>query len=196
MNVKWYFSILLLVILLGVGNKQSSRPNQEIVLQFSDPNTSSAESQSTLVLVKEQLEQLGAINIKVVEDIKGKLKITYFSSLDITQIKSVLLNKHNFCLNVSNSKESTDSQSKTTFDLDIYEIHSSLNSNINLEGTLAIEIKADAKRNYSLKLFSSLLNEQIGTVPKSAVCKVYSSLVFYAFKTAYKIPEVRAGPMA
>ena len=92
MNSRRYIGALIIVLtFLGVVyQQQNSLPNQEIVLQFTDAKVTSSETQNTIAIVKEQLQNLGADNIHVKETQEGTLKITYYSATNVSSIKKIL----------------------------------------------------------------------------------------------------------
>jgi len=92
MNAKWQWcisTIIFILTFLGVVNQQQAfLPNQEIVLQFDNANIAVDTAENTIAIVKQQLQSLGATNIKINKGERGKLKITYYSDVDVTSIKN------------------------------------------------------------------------------------------------------------
>ena len=106
MKSKWYFGTLFLLFACYFAlNQQVSIPNQEIVLEFSDAKINKEEVKNTITDVKEKLLNVGATNIKVLETENGTLKISYFSLVNIDNIKDVLLNKNKIALNQSSKNQ-------------------------------------------------------------------------------------------
>ena len=194
MKAKWYFSTLILVILLGVVHQQFSAPNQEIVLQFSNQNLSSEQSQKTITKLKNQLLEIGVKHINVFEGINGNLKITYFTTVNASQIKQILLDDNILALNVNSQNERGSSKSSDTYDLDVFELHNSTNSQWDLEGTLVIELKANTDRFYSPKAYPTLSKKQISLQLQPFSLQVFKDTAIIDGNSSFNIPEVRAGP--
>ncbi len=204
MNFRWYISTLIIILtLLGVVNKQQiSEPNQEIVLQFTNTKISSEDTHNTIVNIKKQLEGLGVNNIQVNEKENGKLIITYYSDVDVTSIKETLSSNDKLALNTSNPDENKKhsgfplDENSSSYNLDIYEIQKSSDSNWDLNGTFVTELKSEANRfsNPNSYAFINIVDVR-GTAEKVAY-KTHCNITIAIDNTSHKIPEVRAGPLA
>ena len=86
---KWYIGtlVVLLAVLGIIDREQVTLPNQEIVLQFNDVELASEDTQTTIAIVKEELQNVGVHNFQVKENEKGRLKITYYSEADVIVVK-------------------------------------------------------------------------------------------------------------
>jgi len=91
MRAKWHFGILLAILtVFGISQEQMLVPNQQIVLQFSAHASTNSQVQNTIKIVEEQLEAIGADNIKISDQENGQLRITYYSNADVATVKSTL----------------------------------------------------------------------------------------------------------
>ncbi|CDF78353.1 conserved hypothetical protein [Formosa agariphila KMM 3901] len=201
MNLKWYFSTLLITVALFFGvasQQQSTVPNQEIVLQLSGNVALQDNAQRAISLVKQQLQNIGAENIQVSEDEDGVLKITYYCDSDIDSIKKILSEDEALAFKNSTSqqKESPSEEHNPTYNFDVFEIHNGFDMAFHHAGKVAVELKASSHH-------FSQLNDGHGIVYTTDFIDVPSIKVAYKFykdialaidNTSKKIPEVRAGP--
>lgn len=201
MNVKRYFSALLITLaLFGLGHQQVSVPNQEIIVQFAQDKVDSVNAQNTIDIVKIQLKSIGAENIQVIEEKNGKLKITYYSEREVESIKAILSNEKSLKLAYSSKNEEIpdlpSNEDSNSYNFDVFEIKKSVDSEWGFEGTLVIELKPEGDRFSNPKYFASqqvVNNEQQSL---KVTCKAISNIATAINNTSYKIPEVRAGPIA
>ena len=207
MSLRWYIStfIITLTLLSALCKEQTVVPNQEIVLQFLDANIVSSEAQTTIAAVKSQLNDLGADNIKVTEvSGNGLLKITYYSNTDVLLIKRILSKENNVELDfASKSQDENQSQwpsDKDTkiFNLDVYQIQDSNDSNTGLDGKLAIEIKSEIERFFNpyVDVFAIEIEDRERDRIIRVTFKLNRNIAIAIDNTSYNIPEVRAGPQA
>ena len=205
MSLKWYIStfIITLTLLSTLCKEQTVVPNQEIVLQFLDANIVSSKAQTTIVAVKSQLKDLGADNIKVTEvSGNGMLKITYYSNADVLLIKRILSKENNVELDfASNSQDKNQSQwpseeETIIFNLDVYKIQDSNDSNTGLDGKLAIEIKSEIERffNPSVDDCAVELDDRERDRIRKVIFKLNRNIAIAIDHTSHNIPDVRAGP--
>ncbi len=205
MNLRWYISTLVIILSVLGGfssQQQSSVPNQEVVLQFTGEHVSHEDTQNAIANVKQQLQHAGAENIKVVEQDNGQLKITYYSTSDVTNIKKQLSQDNVLDLGVtafddkSKSNKLPSSNTSIDYNVDVYEIHS--NYDIGLSGKLAVELKSDHDRLINPNVFAPSYYLNIdATEHLRASGYVFRRYIANAIdKYSYKIPEVRAGPLA
>lgn len=197
MKLKWYLSALVIALtLLGVGQHQISVPNQEIVLQFSD-EVSSDIAKETLLIVQSQLQSIGAEKIHT-QEVDGGLRITYYSSADVTVIKQLLSNK-NLELGYTSSASSQEPLKENTkrFDLDVFEIQKTNNFDLDLDG-IVLDQKPENPRYLNSNFYISF--EEIDIKERHSDLKrkyiIQRDIALAIKNTSHKIPEVRAGPEA
>jgi hypothetical protein len=204
MNARWYISILIITLtFLGsiASTQQIATPNQEIVLRFSSENVSTEDTLNTITSVKQQLETAGINDIKVQALQNGQLKITYYSNSDVDSIKTLLSNESapylGYLTQDRNQSETPSKEKKLQYNFDVYEIHQGHNLS-GSDNQLALEIKVENDR---------LINPNVLGIDDSEQYDSKDNLVKVAYKyrrniaiainhIAYKIPEVRAGPVA
>lgn len=201
MNVKRYFSALVIILtLFGLGQQQVSIPNQEIVVQFTDDEVTSNDTHNAIEIVKNQLQSIGANNIHVIQEENGKLKITYYSDIDIAGIKDLLSQEESLKLGyASNNDESSrlpSNDGSNSYNFDVFEIQKPSNSEWDFEGTLVLELKPDGDRFFHPKVFASIDEVDVEIDITSVAYKLNSNIAIAIDNTSYKIPEVRAGPLA
>lgn len=195
MNSKWYISTLFLIIAyFGVFHEQVSVPNQEIVLEFVDTQINKTDVKSTIADVKERLLKVGVSNIKIQETKNGALKISYYSLVDIDNIKDVLFEENKLVSNKS-SKNKEEKNTSSNYSIDIYELTNETDS-LNLNDKFVFEIKNSSDRFTSNNTYASLKNLEdykANQLYKTAF-KISKKDPFSKDHTSYKEPEVRAGP--
>ena len=200
MKLKWYFSLLLILsIFLGSIQENTFVPNQEIVLEFVDFKTAKKDIDNTIFNVKEKLLEAGATNILVQETKNGALKISYYSVVNVANIKEILSEGHLLGLHNPSKKQQENfpfSKNTSTYNLDVYELSTDVEIS-NLDKNAVLEIKYDAQRFLTNQNFASLESAQVKEINK--VFKTY-----YTFHKSLSIdkdnkphckPEVRAGPI-
>lgn len=196
MNFKWYIStfFLTVAILFGAFQEQVYIPNQEIVLEFNNTELKEENIEYTINEIKEKLLSTGASNIIVNEGKNGSLKIAYFSTVAIENIKELLSEKTNNLLGkTSDKKEKKDNSA--TYQFDIYELaeNTDFSSSTN---------KSILNTKYSSNRFSTNNSNafivQIDLEAEDILFKIrYNTLKNNPFtkdKPSYSEPEVRAGP--
>ena len=202
MKARWCISAIIFILtLFGVVNQQqSSIPNQEIVLQFTDVELTSEAVQHTIAKLKSQLQSIGVEKLKVENSENGQLRITYYSDADVASIQKKLLKAKRVALNYALNDEG---QSKTpskdieiSYNLDIYEIQKTNDFLSDLDGKFVLEPKLKNDRSSSPNFEMSINDVQ---------CNDHCELVKVAYKVSrnisieisdalHYIPEVRAGP--
>lgn len=198
----YYFSGLLLVLaFFGFGSERTAVPNQEIVIQFSDVEVTLEETQDAITAVKGQLETLAATNIRLQELGKGTLKITYYSTTDVSQVRELLLKGRDLAHAASITTD-TDSEFPLTNGEKYYEIGiHTLQDGHDLVGTSSegfLESKSESIRYFTPTTDVSVqpfFKSQIPTT-NSVAFAVYYHIMITVDESSYKIPEVRAGPLA
>ena len=197
MQLKWYISVLVIVLtLLGVGQHQIAVPNQEIVVQFSK-EVSSEKTRDAIVIVKKQLQSAGVDNIQVYNEASG-LRITYYSVIDVESIKE-LLDESNLELDYASSNQSNKSSKENSniYNLDVYEIQKGNEYDLDFDG-FVLEQKPENPRYSSPNLYFS--KEEIDIKDRHRFTEVkfviQRNIAIAIDNTLHKIPEVRAGPTA
>jgi len=153
MQLKKYIGAIIFILsfLAVISQQEFNMPNQEIVLEFNQAEVTSSQSESTVAHVKQQLQILGASQIKVQQTVSGKLKITYYSDADVASIKKTFAKdlEHNLDATVfSKPNKQTELPSKLptiAYNLDVFEIQNTNNSGWGLDGkcVLSTDTKSD-----------------------------------------------------
>ena len=202
MHAKWYIGTLLFLLsLVGVVNQQQTTvPNQVLVIEFNNDEISFSETQSAIDLVKSQLQDLGAENIQVEEDVKGRLSITYHTDIDVNHIKSALSEDNtlvfNYPIDKGNSDSKFPSEDKTvSCNLDVYEIQQDNGSDSDFGGKSVLTVNHKSERLNVLDVygFSNYLFDNIANAIEVAY-KVHYTINLSIEEPLHIIPEVRAGP--
>jgi hypothetical protein len=206
MNSRRYIGALIIVLtFLGVVYQQQyTLPNQEIILQFTDVKVTSADTQSTIAIVKKQLQNLGADNIQVVETKEGTLKITYYSASNVTNIKRNLSEENKLVIdcNISNQDNEESSfpkeNSSISYNLDVYEIQNGSEADWNLVENNVLELKFDNERFFNPNVFMSAIdiNDREKENIVKVAYKIRRNIALAIDNTSHNIPEVRAGPVS
>ncbi len=202
MKLKWYIGALIIVLtLLGVGQHQISVPNQQIVLQFVD-DVSSNETQNAVAIVKKQLQDVGADNIIVCDGEDGRLKISYYSALNVARIKNILSDESQFDLGIVENQHENDSElpseegGQNTYNFDVYEIQKESNSDWDFNGTNILELKSEVKRFYYPKVYATIDDIDLREIISKVTFKLHYKIAIALDNESYKLPKVRAGPIA
>ncbi|WP_303318107.1 hypothetical protein Q4Q34_11770 [Flavivirga abyssicola] len=202
MKAKWYFSTLVIALtLLGVCQKQISVPNQEIVMEFVYDEVTSDEVQDAIAVVKKQLQTLGIDNIQVGEKEDGRLKITYYSDVNVASIKKMLSKEKKLALDyTSYNHEEEDSkhpssEDKNSYNLDVYEIQKGVDGESDLNGTHVVELKHEYDRfsNPNFYIGKIDLSEEDRIV--KIAYKVRRHIAIVIDDMSHNVPDVRAGPV-
>ena len=200
MKAKWLIVFFIASFtLLSIHQSQVFIPNQEIVLKFNKEVTF-GESQHTIAALKEQLQSLGVHNIQLVEENDGALKITYYSDLEVSVVKlklSECQRMHIGYTTEGNGKQQEKSSPSKEYNLDVYEIIEGADVDIAAKGYIP-DIKVENNRSFTPKLYISYHELEV----KSS-CELfenrtssYENTIVEINKSSFKIPEVRAGPIA
>ncbi len=203
MNAKWFFStFLILLAFFGVFHEEVSAPNQEIILEFVDVEVPENDVQKAIENVKQQLLDVGVTNIKVQEAKNGTLKISYYSTVTVDNIKEALSlsNENDLVLNSTSKKQKDHSNSSSElseYNLDIYELNKGTDIS-GFDGKYVLEIKSDIDR---LSNPNSYVSSGHITIDKTdqlfkTAYRVNKYVVVTIDNTSHKEPEVRAGPIS
>lgn len=92
MNWKWYIPLLVVVFAFaGMTNQQSALDaNQEILIEFSEIEVDDLMTDDVISDITAQLKALGADNIRISKLPFGRLKIHYYSALDVSEVQEIL----------------------------------------------------------------------------------------------------------
>ena len=198
MLIKKYIGFLAVVcVVLGISNQiQSSIPNQEIVLEFTNVKVTTTDTQTAISAVKQRLRELGAENIQVNENRLGELKIIYHSESDIALIKKALGDDSEIDLDKPSSNIPSDKD--LSYNIHISEIGNSNDSDWNLEGTYVLEFKPSSQRFFVPITFLSVIDtdENNSSSKFGLAYKIQNNCALTINAPFYKIPEVRAGPLS
>jgi len=191
MSAKWYISALLLIFaVFGAFQEQVSIPNQEIMLEFVDAKINKQNIDNTIADVRKKLLNVGISNIIIKETKNGTLKISYFSVVEVDNIKEAIIKDNKFVFN-KNSKNN----SSSNYNIAIYELTDEPDIS-NLDYKFIFEIKYHTDRFTTDTYFAFVKKiEQYKTDQLFKIAyKVNKNSPFTKDKTSYKEPEVRAGP--
>ncbi len=201
MKTKWYIGIIVgILAFLGITKEQQTpRPNQEIVLQFSETSLLPANIDAAIVILKQQLQEEGVYHIKVTESNQGTLKVAYYSPVDVATIKNVLLKKIKAELGGTSSNTPLEFPSKedlVTYNLDIHEIQNANDVDLDLNGIGVFEIKATSDRYFKPKTYVFVYSTYATKVNQlqNVAYKIHKYIAIAIDTTSGNIPEVRAGP--
>ncbi len=204
MNSRRYIGALIIVLTFFgvVYQQQNTLPNQEIVLQFTDVEVTSVETQNTIALVKEQLQNLGADNIQVKKTEEGTLKITYYSATNVSYIKRSLSEENVLTLdgNLDNQDREPSNlpieNSSISYNLNVYEIQNGNDNDWNFVENSILQIKSDNERLLNPNVFVSVieLDDKEENSYKVAY-KISRNIALAIDNMSHNIPEVRAGPI-
>ena len=203
MKAKWYLSTFIVILtLLGVSQQQFSIPNQEIVVQFANDEVTLHETQKTIAIVKEQLQNIGVENIHVYKEANGKLKITYFSDVDVVSIKKILSKEKDLKLSYSSlfkDGETSDvpyNNESSRFKLDVFEIQKHKDVEGGFNG-FALEVNPENDRFFTSVVYFSTVAvdfKEKNNAEKVAYL-IHKNSTVSIDNSSHNIPEVRAGPI-
>ena len=206
MKKKWYFGILITTLaLLVVVQQQTVVPNQEIVLEFVDIEITSVEAQNTIAIVKKQLQSIGVKNIRISEELNnGKLKIAYYSDVDVEHIKKIFSKEKNVALDhafYDNNKEKDSfplHDNSKKYNLDVYEIQKDTDLDSGFIGKYVLEVKHEQNGYSGSNTYSFVSEADINYIDRliKVAQKVNANIAITIDNTSRNIPEVRAGPIS
>lgn len=203
-NWRWYIPVLIIALaFFGVSLEQSTLPNQEIVVQFDAKSVSTDEAQRAVSEITSQLKAIGVADVQVSELLNGKLKVTYYSSIDIAVIKNLFYKQNKLQLDDTafNEKDGSSkipfSNDSNTYKLDVIKIQKDYGSDLGFHG-LAVELKSakDQYLNQIVSLATGVTNFNFKRNFESVAYKNYRNDSLLIDTTSHKIPEVRAGPFS
>lgn len=203
MKAKWCFSTLVIALtLLGVCQDQISVPNQEIVMEFIYDEVTSDDVQEAIAVVKKQLQTLGIDNIQVGEKEDGRLKITYYSDVNVASIKKILSEEKNLELDYAPYSEDKErngfpsSKNKNVYNLNVYEIQNSTDGESDLNGIYVVELKHEYDRFSNPNLYIGTIDVSDEDRVVKIAYKVRRNISIAIGDMSHNVPDVRAGPAA
>lgn len=200
MNKKWYIIgfVVILAFLSGVVTQQHiSKPNQEIVLYFTNNTIDYDEVEEAISGIKHQLEAVGVSNIKVTKFDNGEFNITYHSTSKVSDIERILLGSGEVSLDNEHPSKLPTKKSKASFSFDVYEIKTASNNDLNIQGVATSSTsKGDYKQNLETNSFANKVPSTFAfhKQNETTTYKFYNQNRFVFSCNSHKIPEVRAGP--
>ncbi|MDB9800947.1 hypothetical protein OAB94_01060 [Flavobacteriaceae bacterium] len=203
MQTKWYLrSFVILVVLIGLTLEQIAQPNQQIVVEFAGDSISLSSAQNTIAAVTNKLQDIGAKSIKVKQGANGVLTISYYSTIDTEAVKGMLSSNKEVLEEVASNDSYPKNQAppfdtSSVYKLDVYEIQQQYDIKPDLNG-LVLTFEGKTHRYFIAKVYGAIGGNQIAQQNKittvSFIAQGAVSLVLTDF--SYKIPQVRAGPIA
>lgn len=201
MKIKLHFGIaIILLAFLATFLEKTAVPNQQIVIQFSDANISSQDAESTITIVKEQLQRIGVTNIQIGQNVDGKLRITYYSDADVERIQNILSNEDRFKLAYQSrsnpSEDFPENRNLKNFELNISEFHNHSDIDSGFEGIQIVERSQKRDGLDELKVNPTVANLKVEHPHNlvKVVIQINNTVHQKIDNITYKIPEVRAGP--
>lgn len=201
MKTKLYFGILALILaFLSTFIEQTTVPNQQIVIQFSDKTISTEETENTIEAIEFKLHSIGVTQIQIGKNDNGQLRITYHSNTDVKYIKDTLFNSEDFNIAFNSqhnqSNNYPEQENIKDYELNISEIKTSNHINWDFEGTQVAEInqKTDHSNNLKVDYFGNQSDNKQTNDRINVAVLVTNSVAIAKGNNSYKTPEVRAGP--
>ncbi len=204
MNAKWYIGALIIILaLVGVSLEQAAIPNQEIVVQFADEDVSSHEALETIAIVKKQLQAIGVDYIKIQETLDGRLKITYYSDIDVISIQKLFSQEEKLTLGYSSSIQNSENnefpfqKKSNSYDLDVYEIQKNSDLEAGFNGyVIEFELKSNRFFTPNVYFFTRKIDTEERNNFERVAYKFHKNIALAIETAEHSIPEVRAGPMS
>ncbi|QAA81667.1 hypothetical protein EI546_07980 [Aequorivita sp. H23M31] len=203
MNWKWYIlGLFTVLVFYGAGTEQTIlNSNQEIVVRFNAHSISSEQVDIAISEITSQLEAIGVEHVQVSDLIDGKLKVSYYSALEVGVIKSLLYRQNKIDLGNSAFNEKNNipevpyGNNSKQYQLEVVKIHTDSGSGVGFQGVL---VEAKFFGDQYLKPRFALVSSEIIYVPRDNFENInpviYASLPGLITHLDYKVPQVRAGP--
>ena len=203
MKTKLHFGIIVVLLaFLGTFLEQPTVPNQQIVIQFSDQAITLQDTENAIDKIQDKLQSIGVTQIQIGQYQGGQLRITYHSDTDVAHIQNILFKAEDFDIAYNATQEQSNNfpekRHLKDYELNISEISSSSDFNWDFEGTQVTEVNQKTDHSNTLKVSYSgcnILKKQYSSAINTAVF-VNNTIAIAINHLAYKIPEVRAGPIA
>lgn len=203
MNVKGYLGTLIIILaLFGISWEPGTVPNQEIVVQFDDEKVTLADTEEAIATVKQRLQLLGAENIQVVEAADGRVKISYYSDIDVAVVKTVFSSEEQMELSEisldSNEEEPElpDNTATQGYELNVCEIQNGVDTHSDLNGFIP-EMQTVDDRSGTPDVYVTQCDTDLQGVNnfQKVAYKAQRTCNLQVDTTPPGIPEVRAGPV-
>lgn len=204
MNSRWYIPVLIIALTyFGISKKISTLPNQEIVVQFDANSVSIDEAQCAVSEITNELKRIGVADVKVSELQDGKLKVTYYSTIDVAIIKNLFYKQNKLRLDDTafnkkdNSSKIPFSNDSNNYRLDVIKIQKDYGLDLGFNG-LPVELKSvkDQYVNQVVSLATTDANLSLKNNFEIVAYKNYRNVSLLIDTSSHKIPEVRAGPLS
>lgn len=203
MKTKLHVGILVVLLaFIGTYVERNTLPNQQIVIQFSDSEVSSEDTEKALKAIQTKLESVGVTHIQIGKKENGQLKIVYHSDTDVEHIQNVLFKTNNFKLAYQSQQDSSNQfpehHSADDYKLNISEIKTDSGSDWGFEDAQIVETnqKTDRLSFPQSNNFSNTVSIQQTNCIYTIAILVNNTVAIAIDNHSYKIPEVRAGPTA
>lgn len=201
MNTKWYIGTLLLILaFIGLNQEQTKVANQQIVLQFTDVETTSKTTyDSALSTITTKLRSLGISDIEILDDANTQLSLRYYSEVDAQHIREILSNDVELSLAFGGLDESPVDKPKEEFPESyhfiVFDLQQQSDNDVNLNGKFAPETNEEFTRFSNTMVIRFNNAVVLGQVLTEHVAyKVRGAKAIVIDRTSETIPEVRAGP--
>lgn len=200
MSFKWYIGIFIgLISIFVVQQQESMVPNQEIVLHFNNDAISTEDVQCSLSLLKNQLTDVGVVDIKTELQPSGGYKISYHSDLSVTSIKNHIdVDAFTGFINQQSPLSDVPVQDdEVVLLMDVYDIQQDAGGFADTDNALLFEIKQDYSRGSQVShpFFSGELYPSLITVFIDSLQDTNCVLGHTIANRPYAVPAVRAGPI-
>tara|TARA_R110002049_G_scaffold85897_5_gene218374 strand:- start:591 stop:1199 length:609 start_codon:yes stop_codon:yes gene_type:complete len=201
MRTKLYFGVLAVFLaFLGTFLEQSTIPNQQIVIQFSDEANNIQDTENAIEEIQEKLQSIGVTQIQIGQTKEGQFRIIYYSDTDVEHIQNILFNVNDLELAYDASKNQSnfpENKKVNDYELNVSEIKTSNNLNWDCEGTQVTEInqKTDQSNQLKVNYSGKQVNIKQSNKINNVAVLVNNTLAIAIDRLSYKIPEVRAGPV-
>jgi hypothetical protein len=203
-NWRWYIPVLIIVLaFFGISKEKSTLPNQEIVVQFDANSVSTDEAQRAVSEITTQLKAIGVADVQVSELQDGKLKVTYYSTIDVAVVKNLFYKQNKLQIGDTafNEKEGSAkipfSSDSNTYKLEVIKIQKDYGSDLGFHG-FPVEVKS-IKDQYLKQVFFLATDDNNFSLKQNfenVAYRNYRNVSLLIDTTSHKIPEVRAGPLS
>ncbi|WP_178984486.1 hypothetical protein [Winogradskyella helgolandensis] len=201
MKTKLHFGLLIILLaFLGTYLEQNTLPNQQIVIQFSDTDISSEDTENAIEAIQNKLQSIGVTHIQIGQSNEGQLRIIYHSNTDVDNIQNALFNVEDLNIAYDSNQNQSDSfpehKNSKDYELNISEIKTSNTINWDFERIQVVEVNQKTDRFvYSKTTSFGHHFHNIENHFNSSVAVMISNNTTIVIDTiSYIIPEVRAGP--
>ncbi|SDS75402.1 hypothetical protein [Winogradskyella sediminis] len=202
MKTKLHFGlIVILLAFLGTYLEQNTLPNQQIVIQFSDTDISTEDTENAIESIQNKLHSIGVTRIQIGHSKDGQLRILYHSNTDVGYIQKALYNVEelNIAYNAGqpNSEDFPEPKDQKDYELNISEIKSNTNINWDFERTQIVEVNQKTDRWLFSKTYSfgGCLQNIERYYDQNVAILISNHARLVIDNICDIIPEVRAGPL-